>query len=95
MFTNTKSIFLDGAKWNETSNIGKAFKEAEKYFKNGDSTKTNYAYEMAMATVLKQFNAGVTLNKKDTNGNFKPIVVNTIIANHNKPKKKQYVQDCL
>ncbi|MBP8765109.1 MAG: hypothetical protein KBH30_06280 [Ferruginibacter sp.] len=95
LFTNTKSIFLDGAKLNETSNIGKAFKEAEKYFKNGDSTKTNYAYEMAMATVLKQFNAGVTLNKKDTNGNFKPIVVNTIIANHNKPKKKQYVQDCL
>ena len=48
-----------------------------------------------MATVLKEYNVGVTLNKKDANGNFKPIVVNTIIANPNKPKKKQYVQDCL
>ena len=50
---------------------------------------------MAMSAVLNSFNTGVTLHKKDNNGNFKPIVVKTVIPNPNKPKKKQYVQDCL
>jgi len=50
---------------------------------------------MAMAAVLNQFNTGITLNKKDASGNFKPIVVNTIVPNPNKPKKKVYPQDCL
>ncbi len=51
---------------------------------------------MAMAAVLTQFNTGVTLNKKDpATGKFKPLVVKTVIPNPNKPKKKQYVQDCL
>ncbi|MBS1626938.1 MAG: hypothetical protein JSR09_07595 [Bacteroidetes bacterium] len=33
-----------------------------------------------MAAVLKQYDVGVTLNKKDANGNFKPIVVQTNIT---------------
>jgi len=94
-FLNTKAQFLDGNKWKEDSDIEKEFKNAYDHFLDNDSTKRNYAYEMAMSVVLKQFNTGVTLNKKDANGNFKPIVVNTIIPNPNKPKKKVYTQDCL
>ena len=41
-FLNTKSTYLDGTKWNENSEIGKAFKDAENYFlkeyKNYDTT---------------------------------------------------------
>ena len=53
---------------------------------------------MAMAAVLKQFDAGVSLNKKDTNGNFKPIVINTTVIPRQgllKPEKTVYSQDCL
>ncbi|MCB0716599.1 MAG: hypothetical protein KDC06_11370, partial [Chitinophagaceae bacterium] len=102
-FFSTKAAFLDTATndWNENSPIGKAFDDAkehfEKIYKNYDTTKRkNLAYEMAMATVLSSFNTGVTLHKKDpTTGNFKPLVVKTVIPNPNKPKKKEYVQDCL
>ena len=98
-FLNTQSQYLTGSKWNETSTIGKAFKDAEDYFKTkvfkSNPNKNNLAYEMAMAAVLKQFNTGVTLHKKDASGNFKPLVVNTTIPDPNKPKKKVYTQDCL
>ncbi|MCB0740830.1 MAG: hypothetical protein KDB92_07225 [Chitinophagaceae bacterium] len=101
-FFSTKAAFLntDTNEWNYNSPIGKAFEDAydhfEKNYKNLDTTtRRNLAYEMAMATVLNSFNTGITLHKKDSNGNFKPIVVKTVIPNPNKPKKKQYVQDCL
>lgn len=94
-FLNTRDQYLDGDKWKENTSVGKAFKEAFEYFRDNDSTKSNYAYEKALAAVLSQFNTGVTLYKKVASGNFKPIVVNTIIPNPNKPKKKQYVLDCL
>ncbi|MEZ5034641.1 MAG: hypothetical protein R2796_06605 [Chitinophagaceae bacterium] len=99
-FFNTKSSFLDTATngWKESSLIGKEFDEAKKYFRKeykNNTNKENLAYEMAMAAVLNSFNTGITLHKKDSNGNFKPIVVKTVIPNPNKPKKKQYVQDCL
>jgi len=84
---------------NETSNIGKAIKDAKNYFETkifkSNPNKDNLAYEMAMAAVLNEYNAGLTLDKKDANGNFKPIVVNTTIPNPNKPKKKVYTQNCL
>ncbi|HQV07348.1 MAG TPA: hypothetical protein PKW62_11330, partial [Chitinophagaceae bacterium] len=96
-FFSTKAAFLDTVtnEWKESSLIGKEFDKAKKYFENGDTSKTNYAYEMAMAAVLNSFNSGITLHKKDSNGNFKPILVKTVIPNPNKPKKKIYVQDCL
>jgi hypothetical protein len=93
-FYGTMSQNLSGTKWNESSMIGKAFKKAYEYFENGDPTKKNFAYEMAMAAVLKQFNTGVTLNKKNVSGNFKPIVVNTA-PDPRKPRRTIYTQDCL
>lgn len=82
--------------WNESSNIGKAFKAANEDFETkfkGNPNKNNLAYEMAMAAVLNQFNTGVTLSKDNT-GKFKPIIVKTT-PNPNKPRKKIYTQECL
>jgi hypothetical protein len=97
-FDATKSQYLEGAKWKETSEIGKAFEMATRYFEQkliNDPNKDNLAYEMAMAAVLKEYNTGITLNKRDAAGNFQPIIVNTTIPNPAKPKKKVYTQDCL
>jgi len=100
-FFNTKAQSLNGTKWNEDSEIGKAYKKAFLHFEakyEGNPNSTNLAYEMAMAAVLKQYDAGVTLSKKDTNGNFKPIVVNTTVIPRQglfKPEKTVYTQDCL
>lgn len=98
-FLNTKDPYLDGDKWKEGSPIGKAFKDAKthflKKFKN-EINKENLAYEMAMAAVLTQFRSGVTLHKKNSNGNFKPLMVNTVILDPSKPKEKKYeIQNCL
>ncbi|MBS1631011.1 MAG: hypothetical protein JST10_00405 [Bacteroidetes bacterium] len=71
--------------------------KAKKYFEikfKNNLNKTNLSYEMAMAAVLSQYNAGVTLNKKDANGNFNPIVVKSA-PDPKKPKKTIYIQDCL
>ncbi len=77
-FLNKKANNLNGTKWNENSAIGIAYNDAYKYYSekvyNGNPNQINLAYEMAMATTLN--NTGVTLFKQDTNGNFKPIVVN-------------------
>lgn len=96
-FYNTKDQYLDGEKWKEGSEAGKVFKDAFKYFQEkykGDTNQDKLAYEMAMATVLNEFNSGVTLHKKDSNGNFKPLVIKTTTPNPNKPRKKVYTQDC-
>lgn len=47
-----------------------------------------------MSAILNQYNAGVTLNKKDASGNFKPIVIKTY-PDLRKPKKTIYIQDFL
>lgn len=97
-FYATMSQNLDGTKWKEDSQIGKAFEKAYDYYSEnvykGNPNKTNLSYQMAMAAVLKQFNTGVTLNKKNTSGNFKPIVVNTV-PDPRKPRRTIYTQDCL
>jgi len=95
-FLSTKSQYLNDSTndWKDASGIGKAFAEVYDHFLDNDSTKRNYAYEMAMATVLKQYKTGISLNKRDASGNFQPIVVNTII-HPEKPKKKFYTRDCL
>ena len=97
-FLNTKNSFLNDEDWNDNSVIGKAFKAAQDYYDKiykGNPNKINLAYEMAMAAVIKQFNIGITLSKRDATGNFKPLVVTTIIPDPNKPKKKVYQQDCI
>jgi hypothetical protein len=96
-FLATKSQNLNGAKWNEDSEIGKAFKKAYEYFEDkyeGNPNQIHLAYEMAMAAVLNQFGTGFTLNKKDAAGNFKPLVVKTS-PDPRKPKKTIYTQECL
>lgn len=96
-FLNTKSLFLNGSKWNDTSAIGKAFDIATNYFLekfNGVANQKDLAYEMAMAAVLNQFNIGITLSKRDNSGHFKPIMVKKAILNPNNPKKITYIQDC-
>lgn len=96
-FLATKDQNLDGSKWRDDSDIGKAFENARKYYEKiykGNPKEIHLAYEMAMSAVLNQFGAGITLNKKDAAGNFKPIVVRTG-KDPNKPKKIIYTQDCL
>lgn len=96
-FLATKNQFLNGTKWNEDSEIGKAFKNASDYFEKkfkDDPNQTHLAYEMAMATVLTQYGAGLTLNKKDAAGNFMPIIVLTK-PDPKKPKRTIYTQECL
>ena len=96
-FYSTMNQNLDGAKWNETSDIGKAFLKAQKYFEEkfkGNPNQVNLAYEMAMAAVLSQFNTGVTLNKKDAAGNFKPLIIKTS-QDPSKPKRTIYIQECI
>lgn len=97
-FLNTRAQNLNGVNWDESSEIGKAFKRAYKdffqlYKKN--PRQENLAYEMATAAVLSEFNTGVTLYKKDAMGNFKPLVVKTTTPNPRKPETKTYTQDCL
>ncbi len=98
-FLQTKTQFLHGAKWNEDSEIGKAFKDAKDYFKTkvfkNNVNKNNLSYEMAMSAVLKQFNTGITLHKKNISGHFEPLIVSTFIPDPNKPKKKVYTRDCV
>lgn len=96
-FLATQSQFLDGEKWNRNSVIGKAFLAAKKYFEElyeSYPENIHLAYEKAMAAVLNQFQTGVTLNKKDAAGNFKPIIVTTSL-HPTKPNKKIYTQECL
>jgi hypothetical protein len=97
-FFATKDQYLaPGAKWNEDSDIGKAFEKATDFFKDKykkDPLVTHLKYEMAMAAVFGQFNTGITLLKQDVAGNFKPLIVKTIPDPRN-PKKAIYVQDCL
>ncbi len=96
-FLATSPQNQDNDKWKGGSDIGRAFKDAFDYHEakyKGELNKRNLAYEMAMAAVLKEFNVGVTLNKKDASGNFEPLIVNTM-TDPQKPKKKIYVRACI
>lgn len=97
-FYNTMNQYLDGSKWNENSEIGKTFNLARDYYLKlykSNTNKKNLAYEMAMAVVLNEFNTGVVLHKKDFNGHFQPLIINTATPNPAKPNKKVYTQECL
>ena len=48
---------------------------------------------MAMASVLTEFNTGITLSKKNDQGNFRPLVVRRQ-AHPLYPQKSYYLQDC-
>jgi hypothetical protein len=95
-FFSTMAQNLNGTAWDKTSDIGKAFDKATEYFENqykGNPNKADLAYEMAMAALLTQYNVGITLNKKDASGNFKPLIVKTEPDSKN-PKRTKYTQQC-
>lgn len=96
-FESTKSQNLDGRDWKKASLIRQTYDSINKYFLDvyrGNVNQDNLAYEMAMGAVLTQYHLGVTLNKKDANGNFKPIVVRAS-KDPKKPKRTIYIPDCL
>jgi hypothetical protein len=99
-FLNTIGQNLEGRAWKPSSDIGKAFDAAFEHFKTENKTdpnKNNLAYEMAMATVINQFNTGVTLCKRDaTSGKFVPLVVRTEIqtSSNGRRAKTVYIRDC-
>ena len=97
-FLGTKNQFLDGRKWNITSDIGIAYEKAFEYYSDeiysNNPDKIDLSYEMSMAAVLDQFNSGITIYKKNAVGKFKPIVVKTT-TDPRKPNKIIYIQECL
>ena len=96
-FYGTLNQNLSGDTWNPESDIGKAFEDARNYFRKlytNSPNKENLAYEKAMAVVLKEYNTGVTLNKKDATGHFIPIIIRKT-TDPRKPKRSIYTQDCL
>jgi hypothetical protein len=48
---------------------------------------------MAMAAVLTQFNVSITLNKKQVNGQFWPIISRPVSKSGN-GKRKIYTNEC-
>lgn len=95
-FLGTKSNFLSGVDWNETSMIGKAFEKAKQHFLDlykTNSNKLNLAYEMAMASVLTEFNTGITLSKKNAQGKFRPLLVRRVPQPLN-PQQSYYLHYC-
>ncbi len=75
--------------WINGKSIGDEFYKASQYFKKKQGKSKNESFELAMAYVLKKFNTGVGMSKKDANGDFKPIFINEQQDPAN-PKKKTY-----
>ncbi|MCX8522305.1 hypothetical protein OF897_00015 [Chryseobacterium formosus] len=74
--------------WDAGEKIGITFYEVFRSFRKQGKSK-NEAYELAMAFVLKKYNSGIGLSKKDANGDFKPIFVEEL-KDPNNPKKSIY-----
>jgi hypothetical protein len=102
-FYSTMGQYLNTSNnlWNDTTAIGIAYTAAYEHFKekfDGNPNKLNLANEMAMAAVIGKFNIGITLAKKNSAGEFKPIVVSTSVippTRPRKPAKTVYTQECL
>lgn len=98
-FYSTSSQYLDGNNWAENSTLGKDFTDMTKYFKRifKDSIDIdNLAYEMAMAGVLNERNAGVTLYKRNSSGKFVPLIVKKQIVPSSNGRRTStiYIRDC-
>lgn len=84
-----KDEYVNGLNdWDDGKRLGAEFYKVKKYFNDLDISK-NESEELAMAYVLKKYNTGVGLSKKDVNGDFKPIFVSEQQDPAN-PKKKSY-----
>ncbi|WP_185147009.1 hypothetical protein, partial [Chryseobacterium echinoideorum] len=72
--------------WKYGNVIGDSFYSIFRYFKAQGKSK-NESFELATAYILKKYNFGVGLSKKDGNGDFKPIFLEEQ-QDPNNPKKK-------
>lgn len=74
-----KADYLDGSLWKLGTTIRTDFdiivEQQTKAGKNEDD-----AYDLAMAYVLKKYDTGIAMSKKDTNGNYKPLFVQENIS---------------
>ncbi len=86
---NPKVNALEDGLWNSNTPIGKDFDAASKYYKNNNASVYEQ-FEKAMAYVMKKHNMGVTLQKKDTAGNFEPMYVNETVVDPRDPSKNTY-----
>lgn len=100
-FLDSMSVYLSGNSWNQNSIVGKDFMDAFNHYEKNEfknsPNKDKLAQEMANAVVLAKY-SGVTMNKRDANGNFKPMVVNTsqqLVKQGKKSVQKTiYTKDC-
>ncbi len=79
-FTNNyaKGVYLDAeGHWKENSIIRIDFEFVKKHFLDQQKTEDE-AFALAQAFVLKKYDLGINISKKDSNGDFKPIFVNEI-----------------
>ncbi|MXS72998.1 hypothetical protein GSF70_17485, partial [Flavobacteriaceae bacterium W22] len=74
--------------WKDIEKIGVTFYEVYRSLKKQGKSK-NEAYELGMAFVLRKYNSGIGLSKRDGNGDFKPLFVEEL-QDPNNPKKKTY-----
>lgn len=96
MNSHPQSQYLDADNsWNINTSLGNDFNKTIEYLMDKQGLSRNSAYELALAYSLSQNNIGVTLSKRDANGNFKGIHVNKD-ASQNKKKYNKVTQttDC-
>ncbi|MCX8532196.1 hypothetical protein, partial [Chryseobacterium luquanense] len=74
--------------WKYGNVIGDDFEYLKSYFRKQSKSK-NEGFELATAYILKKYNSGVGLSKRDANGDFKAIFVEELPDPSN-PKKKIY-----
>lgn len=83
-------IDFESMSWNLTSSLGIEGEKVAKSFRKQGKSK-NESYDLALAFILKKYNAGIGISKRDTNGDFKPIFVEELPDPDN-PKRKTYQQ---
>ena len=69
-----KADYLDGAKWKSGTTIANDFYFIVNQLKNSGKDVDD-AYDLAMAYVLKKYDTGIAMSKKDSNGNYKAMFV--------------------
>jgi hypothetical protein len=74
--------------WKKNTKIYKLFMEVAQYFFSKGETQNN-SLSYGMAYVLKKFNVGVVLSKRQTDGSFKPIEITSKMKDF-EPEKSEY-----
>ncbi|MEC3875532.1 hypothetical protein [Chryseobacterium salviniae] len=85
-----KADYIDGAAWKEGSSIQVDFQNVRKKFEKQGKTEDE-AFALAQAFVLKKYDTGMAVSKKQPNGSFKTLFVNEHI-DPNDPNETTYEQ---